>query len=195
MSAVGKTMLIRRLLSTVNAATSLQKSKSISSNVLPTSVKIVEVGPRDGLQNEATHVPAEVKVKMIKLLTDSGIKHIEATSFVSPKWIPQMSDNALVCDSMERRAGVTYSVLTPNMKGYEAAMNAKVNEVAIFAAASEAFSKKNINCTIEESLKRFIPVCDAAKKDNIAVRGYVSCVVACPYEGKVSPEKVAYVAR
>ena len=170
-------------------------SRQASSTSFPKSVKIVEVGPRDGLQNEKAHVPTEVKVEMINMLSDSGLSHIEVTSFVSPKWIPQLSDSSDVCESIRRKSDITYSVLTPNIQGYKSAAKAKVDQVAIFAAASESFTKKNINCTIEESLKRFQPVCEAAQHDNIPVRGYVSCVVACPYEGRISSAKVAQVAR
>jgi len=191
-SPMGKRVLHRYLASYNITRTA---SSSLHSKSLPSSVRVVEVGPRDGLQNEKSHVPTETKVAMIHKLIDSGIKHIEVTSFVSPKWVPQMSDNSLVCSLLERQPGVKYSVLTPNLKGYEAALAAKVSEVAIFAAASESFSKKNINCSISESLKRFLPVCEAARKDGIPVRGYVSCVVACPYEGKINPKEVAQVAR
>lgn len=177
----------------------LKVSASLStlpvSGQLPSSVKIVEVGPRDGLQNEKTLVSAEVKAELINKLVDSGIKHVEVTSFVSPKWVPQMGDNTEVCQKISRHPGVTYSALTPNLKGYIAAVDAKMGEVAIFAAASESFSKKNINCSIDESLKRFHDVCEAAKRDNMPVRGYVSCVVACPYEGKIKYTQVAEVAR
>ena len=142
-----------RYLSNVKSAASLSTHPLLAE--LPKRVKIVEVGPRDGLQNEKTLVPAEVKSQLINQLVDSGVKHIEVTSFVSPKWVPQMGDNSEVCDLISRKSGVTYSALTPNLKGYKAAVNCKMSEVAIFAAASESFSKKNINCTIEESLKRF----------------------------------------
>lgn len=183
--------ILMRYLSAMNTSANL----SNVSKTLPKSVKIVEVGPRDGLQNEKTQVPTEVKVKMVELLVDSGIKHIEITSFVSPKWVPQLSDSSLLCASIERKPNTLYSALTPNIQGYEAAVKAKVDQVAIFAAASEAFTKKNINCTIQESLERFEPVCKAAHADRIPVRGYVSCIVACPYEGRIGCEKVAYVAR
>ncbi|XP_067935899.1 hydroxymethylglutaryl-CoA lyase, mitochondrial-like [Watersipora subatra] len=162
---------------------------------LPKSVRIVEVGPRDGLQNEKVHVATDVKIEMVNLLSNSGIKDIEVTSFVSPKWIPQLSDSSEVCDRIQRKPGINYSALTPNIQGYKSAQKAKVNQVAIFAAASESFTKKNINCSIKESLERFEPVCRAAKEDNVPVRGYVSCMIACPYEGKVSSAKVAQVAR
>ena len=159
----------------------------------PTHVTLYEVGPRDGLQNEKQTVPTEVKVDLINRLSAAGIPKIEATSFVSPKWVPQMADNAQVMAAISRKAGVTYPVLTPNMKGYEAAVAAGATEVAIFGAASESFSQKNINCSIAESLARFQPIMDRAKKDQIAVRGYVSCVVGCPYEGWIDPVTVADV--
>jgi len=162
---------------------------------MPKSVKIVEVGPRDGLQNEKGVVATNHKVELINKLSESGLKAIEVTSFVSPKWVPQMADNAEVCKSILRMPGTVYSALTPNIQGYKAAITANVNEVAIFGAASESFSKKNINCSVEESLNRFSEVMLAAKRDNMRVRGYVSCVIACPYEGKVPPQKVADVAR
>ncbi|PHZ86461.1 hydroxymethylglutaryl-CoA lyase [Paremcibacter congregatus] len=160
----------------------------------PTHVTLYEVGPRDGLQNEKQTVPTEVKVDLINRLSAAGIPKIEATSFVSPKWVPQMADNAQVMAAISRKAGVTYPVLTPNMQGYEAAVAAGATEVAIFGAASESFSQKNINCSIAESLARFEPIMDRAKKDQIAVRGYVSCVVGCPYEGWIDPAVVADVA-
>ncbi|MEW6994491.1 hydroxymethylglutaryl-CoA lyase [Colwelliaceae bacterium MEBiC 14330] len=160
---------------------------------LPSKVKIVEVGPRDGLQNESLPISAADKVALIEQLSDAGISYIESGSFVSPKWVPQMATSAEVFQSVKRRAGVTYAALTPNMKGYQAAISANVDEVAIFAAASESFSQKNINCSIEESIARFEPIIIDAKKNNIKVRGYVSCVVGCPYEGDIAPEKVALV--
>jgi hydroxymethylglutaryl-CoA lyase len=166
---------------------------------LPAQVKLVEVGPRDGLQNEAQIVPAAIKVELIERLADAGLSAIEATSFVSPKWVPQMADNAevlrAVLASPRRRPQVAYPVLTPNLKGFDAAVEAGAQEVAIFAAASESFSQKNINCSIAESLKRFAAVVDTASALDIRVRGYVSCVVACPYEGAVDPQRVAWVAR
>ncbi|XP_066573352.1 hydroxymethylglutaryl-CoA lyase, mitochondrial isoform X1 [Amia ocellicauda] len=162
---------------------------------LPERVKIVEVGPRDGLQNEKTIVPAEVKIRLIDMLSDAGLPVIEATSFVSPKWVPQMADQMEVMQGIHRRPGVSYPVLTPNLKGFQAAVKAGAGEVAIFGAASELFSKKNINCSIEESLQRFEEVTRAAQATGVPVRGYVSCVLGCPYEGKVSPEKVAQVAK
>lgn len=157
-------------------------------------IRLYEVGPRDGLQNESKIVPAGVKVALINMLSDAGLTKIEATSFVSPKWVPQMSDNAEVMAKISRKVGVDYPVLTPNLKGFEAAVAAGVTEVAIFGAASESFSQKNINCSIDESLGRFAPIMARATAKNIAVRGYVSCVVACPYEGKINPEAVAEVA-
>lgn len=157
-------------------------------------VKIVEVGPRDGLQNEKSIVPTEVKVSLIEQLAACGLPVVEATSFVSPKWVPQMADNKDVLSRLKRLPGVTYSCLTPNLKGFETAVSSGADEVAIFGAASEAFSKKNINCSIEESLQRFQVVMDAAKEARVPVRGYVSCVLGCPYEGSVSAAKVAEVA-
>ncbi len=157
-------------------------------------VRIVEVGPRDGLQNERGEVPTAVKVELIERLADAGLPAVEATAFVSPKWIPQMADHAEVLKRIRRKPGVSYPVLTPNLKGFEAARAAGAAEVAIFGAASEAFSKKNINCSIAESLERFKPVTEAAKAANVKVRGYVSCVLGCPYEGEVKPERVAEVA-
>jgi hydroxymethylglutaryl-CoA lyase len=162
---------------------------------LPSSVRIVEMGPRDGLQNEPGNVPTSVKLELIDRLGDAGLKAIEATAFVSPKWTPQMADHTEVLEGIRRRPGVSYPVLTPNLKGFEAALAAGATEVAIFGAASEAFSKKNINCSIAESLDRFRPVAAAAARANVKVRGYVSCVVACPYEGDVVPAKVAEVAK
>ena len=156
-------------------------------------VKIVEVGPRDGLQNEPKTVPLAVKVRLIERLAAAGLKTVEAGAFVSPKWVPQMADTAEVLTNLARRQGVRYPVLTPNMKGFEAARAARVDEVAIFGAASETFSLKNINCSIDESLTRFEPVCVAAAEAGIRVRGYVSCVLGCPYEGDVDPGKVADV--
>lgn len=157
-------------------------------------VKIVEVGPRDGLQNEKQIVPTEAKVKLINDLSDAGLSVVEAGSFVSPKWVPQMADSAEIMQQIKRKDGVSYPVLTPNLKGFEAALAVGAKEVAIFGAASESFSQKNINCSIDESLERFKPVIAAAKQENIAVRGYVSCVVGCPYEGDISADKVAEVS-
>ena len=161
---------------------------------LPSKVRIVEVGPRDGLQNEKTPVATAIKVELIRRLGAAGLKSIEVTSFVSPKWVPQMADSAEVFAAIEKLPDVAYPVLTPNMKGFEAAVAAGAREVAIFGAASESFSKKNINCTIAESLERFRPIVEAAKVANIRVRGYVSCVLGCPYEGEVAPVAVAQVA-
>lgn len=158
------------------------------------SVRIVEMGPRDGLQNEPREVPTAVKVELIERLADAGLPAVEATAFVSPKWIPQMADHTEVLERIRRKPGVSYPVLTPNLKGFEAARAAGATEVAIFGAASEAFSKKNINCSIAESLERFGPVMGAAKSAGIKVRGYVSCVLGCPYEGEIKPERVAQVA-
>ena len=161
---------------------------------LPQRVKIVEVGPRDGLQNESQLVPAAVKVELIDRLGMAGLKAIEAAAVVSPKWVPQMGDAAEVMASLPRRHGVSYPVLVPNLKGFEQALAAGVEEIAIFAAASEAFSQKNINCSIAESLERFRPVMEAARQNGIRVRGYVSCVAGCPYQGAVPPAAVAEVA-
>ncbi|HUS55377.1 MAG TPA: hydroxymethylglutaryl-CoA lyase [Thermohalobaculum sp.] len=157
-------------------------------------VTIVEVGPRDGLQNEKGPIPAAQKIELIDLLSAVGFKRIEATSFVSPKWVPQMADGSQVMAGITRRPGTRYAALTPNMKGYEAARDAQVDEVAIFGAASETFSHKNINCSIADSIERFRPVAEAAKADGIPVRGYISCVVACPYDGPIAPVEVARVA-
>ncbi len=161
----------------------------------PARVKIVEVGPRDGLQNEKEVVPTETKVELINRLAEAGLAVIEATSFVSPKWVPQMGDNSAVMGAIRRRPGVTYSVLTPNLQGFDGAVQAQADEVAIFGAASEAFSQKNINCSIAESLKRFEPVVSAASALDVPVRGYVSCVVGCPYAGTVDPQKTAEIAK
>ena len=161
---------------------------------VPDSVRLVEVGPRDGLQNERGTVPTGVKVELIERLADAGLPAVEATAFVSPKWIPQMADHTEVLERIRKKPGVSYPVLTPNLKGLEAARAAGATEVAVFGAASEAFSKKNINCSIEESLDRFRPVTEAAQASGIKVRGYVSCVLGCPYEGEVKPERVADVA-
>ena len=150
-------------------------------------VTLFEVGPRDGLQNEAQFVNTDIKVDLINRLSMTGLKKIEATSFVSPKWVPQMADNAKVMATINRKSGVTYSALTPNLKGMEAAIDAGVDEVAIFAAASESFSQKNINCSISESLVRFKPVMELAKSKGLTVRGYVSCVTHCPYDGRIDP--------
>ena len=161
---------------------------------LPQRVRIVDVGPRDGLQNEKKLVSTDTKVELIARLGAAGLKAIEATSFVSPKWVPQMGDNSEVMARIVRLPGVDYPVLTPNLKGFEAALAAGAKEVAVFGAASESFSQKNINCSIAESLDRFVPVVEAAKAAGIRVRGYVSCVLGCPYEGEIAPEAVASVA-
>ena len=161
----------------------------------PTRVKLVEVGPRDGLQNEKQPVPAATKIELIHRLQAAGSKEIEVTSFVSPKWVPQMADNAEVMAGIKRRADVRYSVLTPNMKGYEAAVLTQPDEIVVFGAASEAFSQKNINCSIAESIERFAPVVEAARAAGIYVRGAMSCTVGCPYEGDVAPEQVGYLAQ
>jgi len=161
---------------------------------VPDFVRIVEVGPRDGLQNEPREVPTEIKLELIERLADAGLPAVEATAFVSPKWVPQMADHTEVLERIRRKPGVSYPVLTPNLKGFEAARAAGASEVAIFGAASEAFSRKNINCSIAESLERFRPIVLESKKHGIQVRGYVSCVLGCPYEGEVKPERVADVA-
>ena len=162
---------------------------------LPASVRIVEVGPRDGLQNESQIVPLGQKVTLIETLADAGLKTVESGSFVSPKWVPQMADTAAVLAAITRRPGVSYPVLVPNLKGLEAAVVAGVEEIAVFGAASESFSQKNINCSISESLERFRPVVDAALAKGIRVRGYVSCVLGCPYEGEIAPAAVAAVSK
>ncbi len=161
---------------------------------LPVQVRIVEVGPRDGLQNEKAEVPTKVKLELIERLAEAGLPAVEATAFVSPKWIPQMADHTEVLEGIRRKPGVSYPVLTPNLKGFQAALAAGATEVAIFGAASEAFSRKNINCSIAESLERFRPVAEAAKAAKVKVRGYISCVLGCPYEGDVPAQKVAEVA-
>ena len=161
----------------------------------PTRVKLVEVGPRDGLQNEKQPVPAATKIELVHRLQEAGSKEIEVTSCVSPKWVPQMADNAEVMNGITRLPGVRYSVLVPNMKGYEAAVLTRPDEIVVFGAASEAFSQKNINCSIAESIERFAPVVEAARAAGIYVRGAMSCTVGCPYEGDVSPERVEYLAR
>lgn len=162
---------------------------------LPGKVKIVEVGPRDGLQNEKQAIATATKLELIERLAKAGCRVIEATAFVSPKWTPQMADHDAVLRSVKRHAGVTYPVLTPNLKGFEAALAAGAQEVAVFAAASESFSRKNINCSIAESLERFAPVMEAAHNAGVKVRGYVSCVLGCPYEGDVDPKAAARVAK
>ena len=162
---------------------------------LPTHVRLIEVGPRDGLQNEAQPISVADKVRLVDALTDAGLGYIEVGSFVSPKWVPQMAGSADVFAQIQRKPGVTYAALAPNLRGFEDAVAAGVKEVAVFAAASEAFSQRNINCSISESLARFVPIMEAARAQGISVRGYVSCVLGCPYEGEVAPEQVAQVAR
>ena len=157
-------------------------------------IQIVEVGPRDGLQNEKIWVETETKIALIEKLADAGLTKIESASFVSPKWVPQMKDAFEVLSGIERRPGVTYPVLTPNLKGFERALEAGVTEVAVFGAASEAFSQKNINCSISESVERFRPVLEAAQKNSVRVRGYISCVLGCPYQGEVPLENVVNLA-
>ncbi|WP_457282871.1 hydroxymethylglutaryl-CoA lyase [Polaromonas sp. P5_D5] len=165
---------------------------------LPSKVKIVDVGPRDGLQNEKAQVPAAVKIELVHRLQDAGLTEIEVTSYVSPKWVPQMADNAEVMAGIKRKPGVRYSVLTPNMKGFEAAIAPSrelwPDEIVVFGAASEAFSQKNINCSIAESIERFRPVVEAAREKGIYVRGAMSCTVGCPYEGDIAPERVDMLA-
>jgi hydroxymethylglutaryl-CoA lyase len=163
--------------------------------MLPKSVKIVEVGPRDGLQNEQGIVPLAAKILLVEQLADAGCAVIEAGSFVSPKWVPQMADSAAVFQQIKRKSHVRYTALTPNLRGLETAIEAQVDEVAIFGAASESFSQKNINCSIAESLERFLPVIELAQKHQLPVRGYVSCVLGCPYEGSIDPQKVAQVSQ
>ena len=154
-------------------------------------VTIFEVGPRDGLQNEKRLISAQDKIRLVDLLSDCGFTKIEVTSFVSPKWVPQMADNAEVMAGIIRKPGISYAVLTPNLKGYEAAKAAKADEVAIFVSASEGFSRANVNATIAESLERFAPIVEAAKGDGMPVRGYVSCVTDCPFDGPTPPAMVA----
>ncbi len=162
---------------------------------LPSRVQLIDVGPRDGLQNEKQPVTAATKIALVQRLQDAGLTEIEVTSFVSPKWVPQMADNAEVMAGMARQPGVRYSVLTPNLQGYEAAVKTQPDEIVVFGAASEAFSQKNINCSIAESIERFRPVVQAALVAGIAVRGAISCTVGCPYEGEIAPERVELVAR
>ena len=162
---------------------------------LPTYVRLIEVGPRDGLQNEAQPISVADKVQLVDALTDAGLGYIEVGSFVSPKWVPQMAGSAEVFAQIQRKPGVVYGALAPNMRGFEDAVAAGVKEVAVFAAASEAFSQRNINCSISESLARFVPIIEAAQQHGISVRGYVSCVLGCPYEGQVSAQQVAQVAK
>ena len=161
----------------------------------PKSVKIVEVGPRDGLQNEQQTIPAEVKIALVDRLSAAGFSNIEAAAFVSPKWVPQMATSSEVMEKIARKPGVVYSALTPNMKGFEAALAARADEVVIFGAASEAFSQKNINCSIAESIERFREVAQAAKQNGVRLRGSISCALGCPYQGEVALESVADVVR
>ncbi|MDB5847040.1 MAG: hydroxymethylglutaryl-CoA lyase, partial [Rhodoferax sp.] len=164
-------------------------------NSFPSRVKLVDVGPRDGLQNEKQMVPAAIKIELVHRLQQAGLKEIEVTSFVSPKWVPQMADATEVMAGIARQPGVRYSVLTPNLKGFEAALPSKPDEIVVFGAASEAFSQRNINCSIAESIERFRPVAEAARAHGIYVRGAISCTVGCPYEGEIAPERVEMVAR
>jgi hydroxymethylglutaryl-CoA lyase len=161
----------------------------------PARVTLVEVGPRDGLQNEPQPVATPVKVELVERLVQAGLRKIEAAAFVSPRWVPQMADGAEVLGRVPRRAGIVYAALVPNLKGFEAALAARADEVVVFSAASETFCRKNINCTIAESIERFAPVCEAARGAGIAVRGSISCALGCPYEGPVRPDAVARVAR
>ena len=161
---------------------------------IPNRVQLIDVGPRDGLQNEKLPVPAEVKIELVHRLQAAGLQEIEVTSYVSPKWVPQMADNHAVMQGMQRQSGVRYSVLTPNLQGFEAAVRDKPDEIVVFGSASEAFSQKNINCSIAESIERFAPVVEAARTAGIRVRGAMSCTVGCPYEGEIAPERVAYLA-
>ena len=161
---------------------------------IPSRVHLIDVGPRDGLQNEKTPVPAAVKIELVHRLQQAGLKEIEVTSYVSPKWVPQMADNHEVMAGITRQSGVAYSVLTPNLKGFEAAVLDKPDEIVVFGSASEAFSQRNINCSIAESIERFAPVVAAALAAGIRVRGAMSCTVGCPYEGDIAPERVAYLA-
>ena len=177
------------------APTKAPLTNTVNSMNLPTHVRLIEVGPRDGLQNEATPISVADKVQLVDALTDAGLGYIEVGSFVSPKWVPQMAGSAEVFAQIRRKPGVVYGALAPNLRGFEDAVAAGVKEVAVFAAASEAFSQRNINCSISESLARFVPIIEAAKLHGISVRGYVSCVLGCPYEGNVSAHQVAAVAK
>ena len=162
---------------------------------LPAKVRLVEVGPRDGLQNEAQPISVADKVRLVDDLTEAGLSYVEVGSFVSPKWVPQMAGSAEVFAGISQQPGVTYAALAPNMRGFEDALGAGVKEVAVFAASSEAFSQRNINCSISDSLQRFVPIMEAARLHGVRVRGYVSCVLGCPYEGQVDAAQVAAVAR
>ena len=166
-------------------------SLNTKANALPDFVRLVEVGPRDGLQNEKQHVETNDKIELIRRLVSAGIQHIETGSFVSPKWVPQMANSLEVMQNMPRTAGVRYAALTPNKRGFDQAVEAQASEVAIFAAASESFSQKNINCSIAESLERFADVIEGAKQQAIPVRGYVSCILGCPYEGPITQQSAA----
>jgi hydroxymethylglutaryl-CoA lyase len=168
---------------------------TVRSSGLPGRVTLVEVGPRDGLQNEAQAVATQVKIELVERLVAAGLRKIEAAAFVSPKWVPQMADGAEVLAGVPRGEGVAYAALVPNLKGFEAALAAAADEVVVFSAASETFCRRNINCSIAESIERFAPVCEAARRAAIAVRGSISCALGCPYEGPVSPDAVARVAR
>src|SRR5690625_1543873 len=179
----------------MNTQSAAQKASSIKTDALPTKVKIVEVGPRDGLQNEATFVDIKTKIELINRLSQAGFQNIEAASFVSPRWIPQMADSDQVMTAIERRSGTIYSALTPNMLGFENAHAAAVDEVVIFSAASESFTKKNINCSIAESIERFEPVAQAALAAAIRLRASISCALDCPYEGPTEPEAVVNVVQ
>ncbi|XP_036111742.1 hydroxymethylglutaryl-CoA lyase, mitochondrial [Molossus molossus] len=189
--AVARSAVRQRLL----GLASVKAVNTSSMSTFPKQVKIVEVGPRDGLQNEKNIVPTPVKIRMIDMLSEAGLPVIEATSFVSPKWVPQMADHTEVLKGIQKFPGISYSVLTPNLKGYQAAVAAGAKEVSIFGAASELFTQKNINCSIDESFQRFDQILKAARAASISVRGYVSCVLGCPYEGKISPVKVAEVSK
>ena len=167
---------------------------SYLSSQIPARVRIIDVGPRDGLQNEKTPVPSDTKIGLVQRLQSAGLQEIEVTSYVSPKWVPQMADNHAVMQGITRRDGVRYSVLTPNQQGFAAALQDQPDEIVVFGAASEAFSQKNINCSIAESIERFAPVVEAALAAGIAVRAAMSCTVGCPYEGEIAPERVAYLA-
>ena len=162
---------------------------------LPAKVKLVDVGPRDGLQNEKQPVPAAIKIELVHQLQDAGLRNIEVTSFVSPKWVPQMADNSQVMAGLRRQPGVCYSVLTPNLQGYEASLVSQPDEIVVFGSASESFSQRNINCSVAESIERFRPVVEAARARGIHVRGAMSCTVGCPYEGDIAPERVELLAR
>ena len=162
---------------------------------LPARVKLVDVGPRDGLQNEKQPVPAAIKIELVHRLQDAGLTNIEVTSFVSPKWVPQMADNSQVMAGLRRQPGVRYSVLTPNLQGFEASLASRPDEIVVFGSASESFSQRNINCSVAESIERFRPVVQAARDKGIHVRGAMSCTVGCPYEGDIAPERVELLAR